>query len=278
MTSKPQASGAWPVALTIAGSDSGGGAGIQADLKTFSAFGVFGTTAITCVTAQNPEGVTGVEAVSPGLVEAQIRAVCGGFPVAAAKTGMLFSAAIVRAVARAVEREGLRNLVADPVMVAASGARLLQDDALTALGDELLPRARVLTPNLHEAAILLGRIPAGPDDLPDAARALEVRFGAACLVKGGHLEGPEIADVLCEGGRIRVFRHARIEGAHTHGAGCTLSAAIAAGLAHGRPLEDAVGMAQAYVRAAMDEARPVGRHRPLQFFPAGGADQRPGTR
>lgn len=278
MTAKPQATGAWPVALTIAGSDSGGGAGIQADLKTFSALGVFGTTAITCVTAQNPDGVTGVEAVTPGLVEAQIRAVCAGFPVAAAKTGMLFSADIVRAVARAVGRENLRDLVADPVMVAASGARLLQDDALAALCDELLPRARVITPNLHEAAILLGRMPAGPDDLADAARALEVRFGAACLVKGGHLEGPEIVDVLCEGGRVRVFRHARIEEAHTHGAGCTLSAAIAAGLARGRSLEDAVGVAQAFVRSAMEEARPVGRHKPLQFFSAGVADQRPGMR
>lgn len=256
----------WPAALTIAGSDSGGGAGIQADLKTFSAFRVFGASAVTCVTAQNPDGVTGVEAVSPRLVEAQIRAVCAGFPVAAAKTGMLYSAGIVRAVVRAVEREGIRRLVADPVMVAASGARLLRDDALAALRDGLLPLARVITPNLPEAAILLGRTPACVADLPDAARDLAARFGTACLLKGGHLDGPEIDDVLCDAGRVRVFRHRRVAGAATHGAGCSFSAAVAAGLAHGGPLADAVRAAQAYVRHALAAALAVGRQRPLHFF------------
>jgi hydroxymethylpyrimidine/phosphomethylpyrimidine kinase len=258
-----------PVVLTIAGSDSGGGAGIQADLHTFARLGVFGTTAITCITAQNPGAVAGIEPVTPDMVALQIRTVCAAFRPAAAKTGMLYSAAIVRAVARAVADHALRPLVVDPVMIAGSGARLLQEDAIEALCAELLPLADVVTPNLPEAARLAGRAIAGVADAEAAARAIGGRFGCACVVKGGHREGDEMCDVLFHAGRLSHARIPRVRGATTHGTGCTFSAALAALLARGRPLEDAAREAQRFVGEKLAVAS-RGGHGSVGSLPRGG--------
>ena len=255
-----------PVALTIAGSDSGGGAGIQADLKTFSSLEVFGTTAITCVTAQNPDGVRGIAAIDPEMVVSQIKAVCDSFPVRVAKTGMLYSAEIISAVADEDIREGIAVLVVDPVMVAASGARLLQSDAIEALKSELLPQARVVTPNLHEAEILCGRSISSVDDLRAAARDISAAFDLACVAKGGHLSGEEVVDVLVDGSEEHVFASERINAEETHGAGCAFSAALAAFLARGELISDAVAAAQRYVVHALRDAPEAGHHRPLRFF------------
>jgi hydroxymethylpyrimidine/phosphomethylpyrimidine kinase len=252
-----------PVALTIAGSDSGGGAGVQADLKTFASLGVFGTSAITCLTAQNPDRVDGVEEVSPAMVAQQIRTVCAGFPVAAAKTGMLFSAPIIRAVAREVIRCGLRRLVVDPVMISTSGARLLRDDAVAALCRDLLPLATVITPNLPEAEALLGGEIGSLPDMKSAAEALSRRFGCAAVVKGGHCEGNRVHDVLFDGRRMTVLTSPRLKVRETHGTGCTFSAALAARLAAGRTLADAFREAKSYVAAALRNAPRAGRHSPL---------------
>lgn len=255
-----------PVALTIAGSDSGGGAGIQADLKTFAALGVFGTSAITCITAQNPSGVSGILPIDPDMVDKQIKAVCEGFPVAAAKTGMLYSASIIKTVAADDIRQGIPILVVDPVMVAASGARLLKEDAIDALCRELLPQARVVTPNLHEAEILLGRKIKSHDELRAAAREIGDRFDVAVVVKGGHLPGEEVIDVLYDEGEEFVLTGPRISAPESHGAGCAFSAAITACLAKGMLLSDAVLKAKDFVRQALELAEPVGRHHPLNFF------------
>lgn len=255
-----------PVALTIAGSDSGGGAGIQADLQTFAALRVFGTTAITCITAQNPKEVTAIAAVDPAIVTRQIKAVCEAFPVNAAKTGMLYSAEIIRAVAAADVGQGIPVLVVDPVMTAASGALLLQEDAVDALCTELLPQARVITPNLHEAEILWGRKITSVDELRDAASEIGDRFDVACVVKGGHLIGPEIVDVLYDEGEEFMYPGPRIDAAETHGAGCTFSAALTACLARGDLLSDAVSKARDFVRNAIAGAVMAGPHRPLNFF------------
>jgi hydroxymethylpyrimidine/phosphomethylpyrimidine kinase len=252
-----------PVALTIAGSDSGGGAGIQADLKTFASLGVFGTSAITCLTAQNPDRVDGVEEVSPAMVARQIRTVCAGFPVAAAKTGMLFSAPIIRAVAREADRCGFRRLVVDPVMISTSGARLLRDDAVAALCRELLPLATVITPNLPEAEALLGERIVSIEDMKAAAEALTRRFGCASVVKGGHCEGSRVHDLLFDGRRMTVLTSPRLKVRETHGTGCTFSAALAANLAAGRGLADAFREAKGYVAAALRNATRAGRHSPL---------------
>lgn len=261
-------SGPWPVALSIAGSDSGGGAGIQADLRAFSALGVFGATALTCVTAQNPGGVSAVGAIDPDLVAAQIDAVADAFPVAAAKTGMLFSAAIMDAVAGALVRRRIPSVVVDPVMVAASGAPLLAPDGLAAMTGRIVPLARVVTPNLDEAALLLGRPVGAADDLRDVARDLARRLGVAAIVKGGHRPGARIANVLCDGASVEVFEASRAEGPSPHGAGCTFSAAIAAGLARGLPLAAAAREAVAYVETAFRGARNAGAHRLLDPFAA----------
>lgn len=252
-----------PVALTIAGSDSGGGAGVQADLKTFASLGVFGTSTITCLTAQNPDRVDGVEEVSPAMVAQQIRTVCAGFPVAAAKTGMLFSAPIIRAVAREVERQGLRKLVVDPVMISTSGSRLLRDDAVAALRRDLLPLARVITPNLPEAEALLGAKIASLPDMKSAAEALSRRFGCAAVVKGGHCAGNRVHDLLFDGRRMTVLTSPRLKVRETHGTGCTFSAALAAHLAAGRSLEDAFRGAKDYVARALRNAVRAGTHSPL---------------
>lgn len=255
-----------PVVLTIAGSDSGGGAGIQADLKTFSALAVFGTSALTCVTAQNPLEVTGITALAPDMVFKQIKAVCDSFPVRAAKTGMLYSTEIIHTVATEDIREGIPILVVDPVMVAASGARLLQADAIEALRTELLPKARVVTPNLHEAEILCGRSISSIDELRAAAREIGDRFDVACVAKGGHLAGNEVVDVLFDEGEEYIFSTPRVNAIQTHGAGCAFSAALTAHLARRELMSEAVRKAKEYVYEALRNAHAVGAHYPLNFF------------
>lgn len=251
-----------PCALTIAGSDSGGGAGVQADLKTFQTLGVHGTSAITCLTAQNPRGVLAVEATKPVMVGAQLDALFAELPPDAAKTGMLFSAPIIRAVAARWRRSGAEvPLVADPVMVATSGARLLQPAAVRALTEELLPLATLLTPNLDEAALLVGAPLRTLGELREAARALHGRFGAAVLAKGGHLATPgEAVDVFYDGRREELLRARRIAGVSTHGTGCTYSAAVTAGLARGLSLRRAVRAAKEHITAAIAGSCRVGRH------------------
>lgn len=260
-------------ALTIAGSDSGGGAGIQADLKTFEAHGVFGTTAITAVTAQNTLGVTDIAVMTPGMVAAQIDAVVSDLGADATKIGMLASAGIAQVVAGAIERHGLRRVVLDTVMISKSGARLLPEDAIGALRTHLLPLATVITPNVPEAEVLLGRSITTHAALANAARELVAAGAQAALVKGGHLAGPA-TDVLFDGQRLTEFSAERIEGRHTHGTGCTLSAAIAARLALGDELVEAVRRAKDYVSAAIRRAPGLGRgHGPL-----GHRDNEPGSR
>jgi len=252
-----------PVVLTIAGSDSGGGAGIQADLKTFAALGVFGTSALTCLTAQNPDEVTGVQATDPDMVALQVRTVCAGFPVSAAKTGMVYSAPIIRAVAEAVSTCAITNLVVDPVMAATSGARLLREDAIEALQRELIPRASVITPNVPEAEILCGESISSVEDLERAAKAIGEQYGVACVAKGGHLGGDEIVDVLYADGRVQRFSSPRIQAVETHGTGCTFSAALAACLAKGLDLVEAVGVTREFVASALAGAVRIGEHYPL---------------
>ncbi len=246
-----------PVALTIAGSDSGGGAGIQADLKTFHAFGVFGTSVVTAVTAQNTRGVYAIHAIPLDVVRAQIRAVASDLRPAALKTGMLATAELVSAVAAAVRTHELADLVVDPVMVATSGDRLLAEDAVSALRLELLPLGRLVTPNLHEAEILTGARIASLDEMRVAAERI-LDFGVeAVLVKGGHLEGDAV-DLLVGPDGERVWRHPRIDSGSTHGTGCTLSAAVTAGLARGDDLETAVDRAVRYVARAIATAPGLG--------------------
>jgi hydroxymethylpyrimidine/phosphomethylpyrimidine kinase len=246
-------------ALTIAGSDSGGGAGIQADLKTFAAHGVYGTSAITAVTAQNTLGVTMFEAVSTDLVSAQIEAVMSDIGAHAAKTGMLPSAAIVEAVAAAVQDLEIPSLVVDPVMIAKSGDRLLDDDAVGAMRSELLPRALVVTPNIPEAEVLAGLEIRSDEDRREAARRIAALGPAAVLIKGGHFPTPEIRDLLFVHGQFLEFASERVAGRHTHGTGCTFAAALAAHLAWGRTLEQAVPLAQQYVAGAIRAAPNLGR-------------------
>ena len=255
------------IALTIAGSDSGGGAGIQADLKTFHQFGVFGTTVITAVTAQNTVGVRAWEALSARLVAQQLDALAEDLPPLAVKSGMLGTAELVETVAGGIARHRFPHYVLDPVMVATSGDRLLAREAEHLIGSRLLPLAALVTPNLDEAAILAGEEVRTADQMERAARAL-VRMGArAALVKGGHLAGTEVVDVLVTNGAVRRFTRPRIDTTSTHGTGCTLSAGIAAGLALGRPLEQAVSDALDFVHRAMAAAPGLGRgHGPLNHF------------
>ncbi|OLB15327.1 MAG: bifunctional hydroxymethylpyrimidine kinase/phosphomethylpyrimidine kinase [Gemmatimonadetes bacterium 13_2_20CM_69_8] len=261
------------IALTIAGSDSGGGAGLQADLKTFHQFGVFGTSVVTAVTAQNTVGVRGWQGLPPELVTRQIDALADDLPPLAVKSGMLGSAELVEAVAAGIARRRLPRYVLDPVMVATSGDRLLERAAERLIAERLVPLATLVTPNLDEAAILVGDRVTAPDDMERAGRAL-LKLGAqAALVKGGHLpreeegEGDEIVDVLVMDGAVRRFTHTRLDTTSTHGTGCTLSAAIAAGLAHGRPLERAVEDALDFVHRAIAAAPGLGHgHGPLNHF------------
>jgi hydroxymethylpyrimidine/phosphomethylpyrimidine kinase len=236
-----------PVALTIAGSDCSAGAGIQADLKTFQHFGVHGLTAVTCVVSETANIVRAVHPVPVGIVRDQISLLLESFPVAAIKTGMLFSAAHVTAVAEVLQRHTLVQLVVDPVMIASTGAPLLEADAIAAYQELLLPLARLITPNLPEAEALLGERIAGESALEPAARRLAEIFGGAVLLKGGHLDGPECVDLLVDQGEVRRFAAARIPVAGSHGTGCTLSAAITAALAHGEPLPRAVETAKNFL-------------------------------
>jgi hydroxymethylpyrimidine/phosphomethylpyrimidine kinase len=254
-------------ALTIAGSDSGGGAGIQADLKTFAAHGVYGTSAITAVTAQNTLGVTGIAALPADIVTAQIEAVAGDIGVDAVKTGMLANAAIVEAVAAAIATLELPFVVVDPVMVAKGGDQLLEDDAVAAVKSELLGRAFVVTPNIPEAEALAGMTIASQGDVREAARRI-LRLGPrAVIVKGGHLTGPLVIDLIFDGGEFHELSGPRIDSRHTHGTGCTFSAAIAANLALGRSLREAAERAKHYVSGAIHHGLAIGHgHGPLDHF------------
>jgi hydroxymethylpyrimidine/phosphomethylpyrimidine kinase len=253
-------------ALTIAGSDSGGGAGIQADLKTFAAHGVYGTSALTAVTAQNTLGVAGVHVLTPAMVRAQIDAVIADLGADAVKIGMLATAEIIHAVAAAIDAHGLRPIVLDPVMAAKGGSRLLAADAIDAMRT-LLPRCAVVTPNLAEAEVLTGTPVRDRAGMERAARTLAAAGAAAVLIKGGHLAGGQIIDVLWIDGEAHAFEAPRIESAHTHGTGCTLSSAIAARLALGTGLLPAVEHAIQYVRNAIASAPGLGRgHGPLNHF------------
>ena len=256
------------IALTIAGSDSGGGAGIQADLKTFHRHGVFGTSVITAITAQNTRGVTAWSAVEPSLIAAQLDAVATDLRPAALKSGMLGDRAVVRAVADGLRRHALAPYVLDPVMVATSGDPLLAPDAVSAIVEELLPLADLVTPNLDETAILVGWPVRDVAAMERAARALVERHGArAALVKGGHLAGPETVDVLFADGALTRVRHPRLDTTSTHGTGCTLSAAIAARLARGEALRPAVLAALDFVHRAIAGAPGLGGgHGPLDHF------------
>jgi hydroxymethylpyrimidine/phosphomethylpyrimidine kinase len=262
------ADAAHTIVLTIAGSDSGGGAGIQADLKTFARFGVYGASVITAVTAQNTLGVRGWERVTPELVAAQIDAVAEDLRPAAIKSGMLGDADVVQAVATGIRRHALAPYVLDPVMAATSGDALLTADAISAIVAELFPLATLVTPNLDEVGLLLGDRPRDATAMERAARALVAERGArAALVKGGHLEGDELVDVLFDGRSIRRFSRTRIATTSTHGTGCTLSAAIAAAMGLGLSLPYAVELGLEYVHRAIASAPGLGAgHGPLNHF------------
>jgi hydroxymethylpyrimidine/phosphomethylpyrimidine kinase len=258
------------VALTIAGSDPGGGAGIQADLKTFAAFGLYGASAIAAITVQNTLGVEAVAPLSADLVTSQIEAIAGDFSIDATKTGMLATAAIVEAVAAAIAELDLPLVVVDPVLVSTSGERLLDADGVQAMITELLPRARVVTPNVPEAEALSGRRISSAEDARDAARAIRDMGAAAVIITGGHRTehaGPEVVDLLFDGHAFHEFRAPRIDSLHTHGTGCTFASAVAAGLALGHNLADAAQRAQQYVGGAIAHAPGLGHGRgPLDHF------------
>ncbi|SDM50291.1 bifunctional hydroxymethylpyrimidine kinase/phosphomethylpyrimidine kinase [Polaromonas sp. JS666] len=242
----------YPRVLSIAGSDSGGGAGIQADLKTFAALGCYGMTAITALTAQNTRGVRAIHGVPPQMLGEQIDAVIEDIGADAVKIGMLHAPDIVQTVAEAIDRHALPNVVLDPVMVATSGAVLIDNPAIAMLVRELFPRAMVVTPNLDEAALLVGRPLADEEAMQAAAQELLAQGARAVLLKGGHLPGDVVSDLLAtQSGELHWMRGPRIPSPNTHGTGCTLSSAIAAHLALGQPLLGAVQLARAYVRAAL---------------------------
>jgi hydroxymethylpyrimidine/phosphomethylpyrimidine kinase len=244
-----------PIAVTIAGSDSGGGAGIQADLKTFSALGVYGASVIAALTAQNTRGVTAVHDVPADFITAQIDAVFSDLAVGAVKIGMLSQPAAIEAVAAGLARHHVTNIVLDPVMVASSGDRLIADAAVAVLRDKLIPRALVITPNLPEAAALLDEPIAQSETQMQAQAQQLLALGArAVLIKGGHAKGAESVDLLVEPNAVARLAAERVPTRNTHGTGCTLSSAVAAGLAKGMPLDEAVRAAKAYVTAAIAAA------------------------
>ena len=256
-----------PVALTIAGSDSSAGAGIQADIKAFAALAVYGASAITAITAQNTLGVESFERVSPALVYAQVKSVASDLSVSALKTGMLVDAEIIAAVARAIKDHALVNLVVDPVMVAKSGHRLLLPEAEQALKEKLLPLATIVTPNIPEAEVLTGKKITTEDEMRSAARELAALGAQYVLVKGGHLEGAQAKDILFDGKNFSEFTAPRVETKSTHGTGCTLSAAIAAYLACGATVAQAVEKAKVYLTGALRHAEPLGHgHGPVNHF------------
>lgn len=253
-----------PVALTIAGSDSGGGAGIQADLKTFHQFGVHGTSVLVAITAQNTVGVRAVHPVPEENVRAQLAALADDLPPAAIKSGMLATASLVTLVAGAIREYDWRCYVLDPVMVATSGDRLLDEAAITAMKDQLVPRAALVTPNLDEAEILTRAAVRDPDSMVTAGSRLLEMGARAVLIKGGHLPGSTLVDVLVAPGVVRRFTRERIDTTSTHGTGCTLSAAITAGLAQGQSLERAVEEGLDFVHRAIAAAPRLGAgHGPL---------------
>ena len=252
-----------PVALTIAGSDSGGGAGIQADLKTFAALGVHGASAVTAITAQNTVGVSSILELPTTLIRDQIAAVVDDMGVQAAKTGMLSSPEIIEAVAEAIREMRIPNLVVDPVMVAKGGARLLRPDAVSALRDRLVPLAAVITPNLPEAAVLLDRPVATLEERRQAARDLVAMGAHAAVVKGGHAE-EDVTDVFYDGLRLVELEGVRIDTANTHGSGCVFSAAITARLAQGAEPLEAVRAAKDFITKAVAAAIEIGHgHGPV---------------
>jgi hydroxymethylpyrimidine/phosphomethylpyrimidine kinase len=254
-------------ALTIAGSDSGGGAGIQADLKTFAAHRVYGTSAITAVTAQNTLGVTTWLAMPADLVSAQIEAVAGDIGADAVKIGMLANAAIVEAVAAAIESLDLPHVVLDPVMIAKGGHRLIEEDAVAAMRAELLPRAHVVTPNVPEAEAIAGMPVRSLDDMTTAGHRILALGPRVVVVKGGHLEGADCVDVVCTRAGSYELRGPRLAGTSTHGTGCTLSSAIAANLALGLPEREALVEARVYLEGAIRHAPVIGHgHGPLDHF------------
>lgn len=255
-----------PVALTIAGSDSGGGAGIQADLKTFAALGVHGVNVITCVTAQNPRQVRAVEAISPRVVREQLEAVFSELKPVALKTGLLVSAAIIRTVADFLRSHPRVPVIVDPVMIATSGARFMDRSALGALRNQLLPRATLVTPNVNEAEVLAELRIKEVEDLRHASKILHARFGCAALVKGGHLSGMRVAaDVFYDGKEELLLIAPLMRNVRTHGTGCTYSAAITARLAHGESLRASVIKAKEYIAQAIAGTRRVGRHQTLAW-------------
>jgi hydroxymethylpyrimidine/phosphomethylpyrimidine kinase len=263
------------IVLTIAGSDSSGGAGIQADLKTFAAFGLYGASAITAITAQSTNGIEEMLALPADLVTAQIEAVAGDLTIHATKVGMLANAAIVEAVAGAIAELDLPLVVVDPVLVSSSGERLLDEDGVRAVCAELLPRARVVTPNIPEAEALSGRRIQSMDDAREAARRIHDMGAAAVIITGGHgwdeasglAAGLQVVDLLFDGHVFREFLTPRVDSRHTHGTGCTYASAVAAGLALGCELPDAAARAQQYVAGAIAHAPGIGRGRgPLGHF------------
>lgn len=255
------------IALTIAGSDSGGGAGIQADLKTFHQYRVFGTSAVVAITAQNTKGVAAIHPVPPEIVAAQLDAVAADLPPNTVKSGMLATGELVEVVAHAMARHGFPNYVLDPVMVATSGDRLLEPAAEQLVGRQLVPLATVVTPNRDEAQILAGERIDSITDLERAGRALVAMGATAALVKGGHLEGDEVVDVLVYGDTVHHVSQPRIQTTSTHGTGCTLSAAVAAGLALEWDLDRAVREALAFVHEGIATAPGIGQgHGPFNHF------------
>jgi hydroxymethylpyrimidine/phosphomethylpyrimidine kinase len=257
-----------PVVLTIAGSDSGAGAGIQADLKTFAALGVYGVSVVTAITAQNTVGVRAVQEIDPDVIAAQLDAVAEDFSIAALKTGMLSSPTIIDIVVAGVQRHALRPLVVDPVMIAKSGDRLLREDAVETLRRALLPLADVVTPNIPEAEVLAGITIRTHADRVAAGRAIITLGAHAVVIKGGHSDDDPIVDLLVDDDGVHEFRAARIVTRSTHGTGCTFSSAIAAALGRGEDLATAVGDARAYLSSALAQAPGLGHgHGPLNHFP-----------
>ena len=253
-------------ALTIAGSDSGGGAGIQADLKTFAALGVYGTSAITAITAQNTVGVTAILALSPQMVAAQIDAVIADIGAHALKTGMLANAKIIETVVKKIQEHRLRNLVVDPVMVATSGDLLIKKNAVATLRSRLIPLATVVTPNIPEAEELTGMALRTSEDIEESARRIVAMGAKSVVVKGGHRAGPAM-DLYYDGKKFTALHAPRIRTKNTHGTGCTFSAAIAAYLARGEKVERAVDLSKKYITAAISKAFAVGSgHGPVHHF------------
>jgi hydroxymethylpyrimidine/phosphomethylpyrimidine kinase len=257
-----------PVVLTIAGSDSGAGAGIQADLKTFAALGVYGISVITAITAQNTVGVRAVQEIEPHVIAAQLDALAEDFQIAALKTGMLSSVAIIEAVVAGIKRHALRPLVVDPVMIAKSGDRLLRDDAVETLRSTLLPLAHVVTPNIPEAEVLTGLTIRTHADRVAAGHAIMELGAYAVVIKGGHSDEDPIVDLLVDRNSVQEFRAPRIVTRSTHGTGCTFSSAIVAGLGLSKDLATAVGEGREYLSSALAQAPGLGHgHGPLNHFP-----------